>query len=104
MGWLGEPVRVRLLMDSSAGRWVFSGIGFDRILHLEVRVLWTQDVVRKGRVLIEKVDGANNVADLGTKPLGETTLVRHRDFFRLVVPAAPKQRSRSGCALVCSMF
>ncbi len=42
---------------------VFSRIGVGRIRHWEVKVLWTQELVQKGRVLTKTVDG--DVADLG---------------------------------------
>ena len=78
LGWIGEPVRIRLRMDAAAARSVLCRQGVGRIRHLEVKVLWVQDQVKNGRVLVEKVEGIWNQADLGTKPLEEKTLVRHR--------------------------
>ena len=42
--------------------------------HLEIRNLWLQKEIREGRVLVHKVLGAENPADLMTKILtvGET--------------------------------
>jgi hypothetical protein len=83
LGWIGEPVRIRLRMDAAAARSVLCRQGVGRIRHLEVKVLWVQDQVKNGRVLVEKVEGIWNQADLGTKPLDEKTLVRHRGSLGL---------------------
>ncbi len=76
-------------MDFAAGRSVFNQKGVGLVRHLEVEVLRTQDQVPSGRVLIEKVEGCYNGAHLGTKPLGEDVLVRHRDALCLV--ASPEK-------------
>ena len=38
--------------------------------HLQVRDLWLQKEVREGNIVIHKVPGASNPADLMTKVLG----------------------------------
>lgn len=78
LAWMGEPVRIRLRMDSSAGRSVLLRRGVGRIRHLEVKVLWIQDETARGRLLIDKVPGDQNTADIGTKPLGQEAFERHR--------------------------
>ena len=82
LGWTAEPVRIRLRMDAAA-RSVLCRQGVGRIRHMEVKVLWVQDQVKIGRVLVEKVEGVWNQADLGTKPLDEKTLTRHRESLGL---------------------
>ena len=53
LGWLGEPVRIRLRMDASAARSVLCHQGVGRIRHLEVKVLWIQDMTNCGRLLVD---------------------------------------------------
>ena len=84
LGWMGEPVRIRLRMDAAAARSVLCRQGVGKIRHLEVKVLWAQDQTKNGRVLVEKVEGTLNTADIGTKPLEEKTLVRHRGSWGLM--------------------
>ena len=74
-------------IDSSAGRSVplRSEVGCNR--HLDATVLWTQDQTRSGRVVIEKCDGAYNVNEIGTKPLGTTASERHREALGLLRPS-----------------
>ena len=45
------------------------GGGILCVRHMEVRYLWVQEVVGKGRVIIKKVSGKINPADVLTKPL-----------------------------------
>ncbi len=71
-------------MDAAAGRSVLCRQGVGCIRHLEVKVLCVQGQVKTGQVLVEKIDGIRNQADLGTKPLDEKTLVRHRTSFGMV--------------------
>ena len=78
LGWMGEPVRIRLRMDAAAARSVLCRQGVGKIRHLEVKVLWAQDQTQNGRVL-----GLWDTADIGTKPLEEKTLVRHRGSLGL---------------------
>ena len=43
--------------------------------HIEVRELWLQEEVRMGKVVVKKVAGAENPADLMTKFLGKAEVV-----------------------------
>ena len=63
LGWAGIPLRMRLHIDSSAGRSALLWRCVGRIRHLEVKVLWIQDMTNCGRLLVDKVKGTENVAD-----------------------------------------
>ena len=67
---LGWHLPLRLHVDSSAAKAIASRQGMGKIRHLEVRHLWLQQVVRDGKVLLRKVAGKLNPADLLTKGLG----------------------------------
>lgn len=67
LGWHLPP---RMHVDSSAAKAIASRQGMGKIRHLEVRHLWLQQVVRDGRLLLRKVAGKLNPADLSTKGLG----------------------------------
>ena len=56
-------------VDSSAAKSFASKRGSGKMRHMEVRWLWLQEEVRKGRVKVEKVWGKWNPADLMTKYL-----------------------------------
>ena len=67
---LGWSLALRLHVDSSAAKAIASRQGMGKIRHLEVRHLWLQQVVREGRLILRKVAGKLNCADLLTKGLG----------------------------------
>jgi len=64
-----ESVLNELLVcvDSSAAKAFVSKRGVGKMRHMEVKWLWLQEEVKKGRVRVEKVWGPWNPADLMTK-------------------------------------
>ena len=55
--------------DSSAAKSFVCRRGLGRMRHLEIRDLWLQNEVREGRLVVKKVIGSENPADLMTKIL-----------------------------------
>ena len=53
--------------DSSAAKSFVARRGLGKMRHIEVRDLWLQEEVRKGDVVVEKILGTDNPADLMTK-------------------------------------
>ena len=45
--------------------------GVGRVLHIHTPCLWLQRAVADGRVVLDKILGTENPADLGTKVLGK---------------------------------
>ena len=72
---LGWEMRVRLWVDSSAAKSIASRAGLGRVRHLEVKFLWLQKVVRDRRLEVRKVHGADNPADVLTKPKSASEVV-----------------------------
>ena len=64
-----------LKTDSEAAKSFVSRRGLGRMRHIEVRDLWLQEEVRKGAVIVKKVAGLENPADLMTKFLGRSEVV-----------------------------
>ena len=65
MGW---EVVVRIWVDSSAAKSIASRIGLGKIRHLEVKLLWVQEMVKTRRIQVRKIRGDANPADNMTKP------------------------------------
>ena len=61
--------RIQLFTDSSAAKSFVSRTGLGRMKHLEIRDLWLQREVGLGKVLVNKVEGPRNPADLLIKYL-----------------------------------
>ena len=72
---LGHRVEIEIHVDSTAAKAISSRLGLGRLRHLEVRFLWLQEAVRRRRLVVKKVAGANNLADIFTKPKSENELV-----------------------------
>ena len=60
---------LQVLTDSSACKGICQRTGLGKIRHIDVAYLWLQDMVRRGRVVMKKIPGARNLADLLTKYL-----------------------------------
>jgi len=65
---LGWDCKIRLLVDSSAAKSIASRTGLGKLRHLEIQFLWLQECVRRGKVVLSKVRGDINPADVLTKP------------------------------------
>jgi hypothetical protein len=64
---LGWETKVKVLTDSTTAKAVAGRRGLGKLRHVELKFLWVQEVVRRGRVKIAKVPGELNVADHLTK-------------------------------------
>ena len=81
---LGWEVKVRLMVDSTAAKAIASRSGLGKVRHLEVRHLWVQDAVSRGRFVIKKVMGKFNPADVLTKPLSQAFVQKLLEPFGVV--------------------
>ncbi len=78
LAWAGLPMRMRLHMDSSVGRSALLPPGVGRIRQLEAKVLRIRGMTSGGRLLVDTVRGAENVAEVGTKPFSGPAFVKLR--------------------------
>ena len=69
LGWRELSLVVHLGTDSNAAKSFVNRRGLGKMRHLEIRDLWLQKEIREGRVLVHKVLGTENPADLMTKIL-----------------------------------
>ena len=63
------------MTDSSAAKSFVSRRGPSRMRHLEIRDLWLQKEVAEGKVVVSKVRGEDNPADLMTNVLPVSDVV-----------------------------
>ena len=64
-------------IDSSAAIGVVNRRGSGKLRHIRVYQLWIQEMAEEGEVVIRKVSGDRNVADIGTKALGGEIIQQH---------------------------
>ena len=66
----GVHLDIQLATDSSAAKGIASRTGLSkRTRHIAVHHLWLQERVENGDIVLEKIAGEKNPADLGTKHL-----------------------------------
>ena len=65
---LGWRAVVRLWTDSSGAKAVANRRGLGKLMHVELKWLWVQDMVKEGKVQLKTVKATENVADNLTKP------------------------------------
>ena len=63
------PLRVRSDSPASRGMMTWRGSGRVNHNHLDIKALWCQEAIEKGRFQLVNVDSEKNPADIGTKTL-----------------------------------
>jgi hypothetical protein len=66
---LGIELKITLYTDSSACKGICNRRGLGKIKHMDVQMLWLQSMVYRGTIIMRKVLGTENPADLNTKYL-----------------------------------
>jgi hypothetical protein len=90
MADLGLPVSIEIVQDSTSAKGTASRIGIGKIKHLDTGWLWIQDAVKSGLVVLRKINGKVNPADLLTKPKSAAEAARLSEAlgYRLVIRKA----------------
>ena len=71
---LGEE-KIIVKVDSEAAKSFVNRRGLGKMRHIEVRDLWLQEEIRKGKVKVLKIPGKENPADLMTKFLKKSEVI-----------------------------
>ena len=74
---LGEDLSMEVHTDSSAAMGVCNRKGIGKVRHLDTNLLWVQDKLKQGSLVITKVQGEKNLAHLFTKHLAHTKVMEH---------------------------
>jgi hypothetical protein len=81
---LGFEIKIRIHTDATAAIGMCRRRGLGKVRHLDVADLWAQDKVRTGAVMLVKIAGAENPADIMTKHVDRTLLVKHLAKLNMV--------------------
>ena len=87
LGFVGMSNIIHLGTDSSAAKSFVSRRGPGKMRHIEIRDLWLQKEVLEGKVLVSKVLGTENPADLMTKLLSKPEIISRLGGMNLRVEA-----------------
>ena len=74
---LGIQLSLRLLTDATAAMGMSRRLGVGKIRHLDTSLLWVQQKIRSGEVILEKVPGPENPGDALTQYLSGPELNAH---------------------------
>ena len=80
---LGFKFELEVLTDASAAKGIASRRGLGKTRHVAVHFLWVQERVRNGDLVVSKVWGGDNPADLLTKYLTRDKMNRCMITFNL---------------------
>ena len=83
LGNLGVKASITLYTDSSAARGIIHRAGLGKLRHLETGYLWLQAAVKAKKLLVRKVLGTENPADLLTKHLCAADMWRNVDKLHM---------------------
>ena len=81
---LGSVVGVQMHVDASAAMGIIERQGLSRVRHIDTNVLWLQEVCARKVVLVQKVPGEMNPADLTTKHLSVAAIENNTDKMSMV--------------------
>ena len=78
---MGINVGIHVYTDAEAARGIATRRGLGRTRHIEVHYLWVQERVAAKDILLHRVIGKVNPADLCTKHLDRATMHKHMSRF-----------------------
>lgn len=71
---LGWGLRIEIFVDSTTAKSIANRSGIGKVRHLETKVLWIQEALKKKRFDLKKVSGLTNPADILTKPMSASEM------------------------------
>ena len=74
---LGIPLNIRVRSDATAALGIARRLGIGKIRHLDTSLLWIQQKIKDGDLIVDKILGTDNPADCLTKHVDRATLNRH---------------------------
>ena len=104
MGYEKRPV---LAIDAKATEHILHRQGIGKLKHIDVAYLWIQDEVRSRRLQVRRVKSEDNIADLGTKPLGKAVIAKHctaMGYMNMSQEEAQKGHRSWGCLETLDQF
>ena len=81
MGIVRNKINLKVHTDSSTAKSIANRKGTGKVRHIEVCQLWVHQEVANQRMEIVKVKGINNIADILTNHIDNSTLNRHLEHI-----------------------
>ena len=74
---LGIKLSIRVRSDATAALGIARRLGIGKIRHLDTSLLWIQQKIKDGDLVVDKMLGADNPADCLTKFVDQATMNKH---------------------------
>ena len=74
---LGFAVKPVLIIDAKAPEHILHRQRIGKMKLIDVAHLWLEDEVKSDRFRVRRVKSDDNLADIGTKALGNTSISKH---------------------------
>ena len=71
---MGYIVQIRICTDSQAARASVAKLGFQRVKHIQLRLLYIGELLQSGAVSLQRIPGDRNSADCLTNVVSGETL------------------------------
>ena len=81
---LNMKTSITVHTDAEAAKGIASRTGLGKTRHIDVHYLWVQERVRNGDIVLKKVLGTQNPADLLTKHLTSPDMLKYLSKFGAV--------------------
>ena len=78
---LGESPEIRMHIDANAAKGIIERRGLQKLRHIDLDVLWLQELKARRQIPADKVLGIDNVADLMTKHV--TSVVINKSIYMI---------------------
>ena len=75
--WRLDAGTLQIFSDSSSARAFSARRGLGKVRHIQTRYLWLQERVALGHLIVKKVRGDDNVADVLTKAMAAVLRERY---------------------------
>ena len=95
LGFLNLSTVVRLGTDSNAAKSFVCRRGLGKMRHLEIRDLWLRNEVASGKLVVYKIPGTLNPADLMTKVLSLKEVEFRLEFMNMYIRGGVEENSEA---------
>ena len=79
---LGSDMKVTMYADSSAAIAIAKRKGAGKLRHINIGLLWIQENTKAEEIVVEKVKGVSNPADMTTKAVNKEKLDKYMSMTK----------------------
>ena len=79
----GLEMSIQVNIDAAAAKGIIERRGLSKVRHIDVNVLWFQDVCARKILPVDKIPGEDNPADPTTKHLTSQTIAKYVDTMNM---------------------